>query len=89
MGRLHLLQLDSVPVVIRTQHLSLYSRLGPHRGGLLDEIAYRDDEWFEGRSHEASLLPMEMEPWLRGSKARARGGETGRHLHEMARRQPE
>ena len=84
MGRLQLLQLDSVPVVIRTQYMPFFSRLGTYRAELLDEIAYQADEWFEAWSHEASLLPVEMEPWLRWSKERSRAGETwGRH-YEVA-----
>jgi uncharacterized protein YcaQ len=88
MGRLHLLQLDSVPVVIRTQYMPLFSRLGPYRADLLDEIAYEADEWFEAWSHEASLLPVETEPWLRWSKQRAREGETWGRLHALARKDP-
>ena len=84
MGRLQLLQLDSVPVVIRTQYMPLFSRLGPYRADLLDEIAYEADEWFEAWSHEASLLPVEMEPWLRWSKQSARDGETWGRLHTLA-----
>ncbi len=89
MGRLQLLQLDSVPIVIRTQYMPLFSRLGPYRKELLDEIAYDEDEWFEAWSHEASLLPVETEPWLRWSKARAREGATWKHLDAMAKREPE
>ena len=85
MGRLQLLQLDSVPVVMRTQYMPLFARLGPYRPELLDEIAYRDDEWFETWCHEASLMPVEDEPWLRWSKARARQGETWGHLRKFAR----
>jgi uncharacterized protein YcaQ len=88
MGRLQLLQLDSVPVVIRTQYMPLYSRLGAYRADLLDEIAYESDEWFEAWSHEASLLPVEMEPWLRWSKQRAREGETWGRLHALAQKDP-
>ncbi len=88
MRRLHLLQLDSVPVVIRTQYLPFFSRLGPYRSELLDEIAYDDGEWFEAWSHEASLLPVGMEPWLRWSKARARQGLTWKHLHALAKKDP-
>ncbi len=62
MGRLQLLQLDSVPVVVRTQYMPFFSRLGAYRADMLDEIAYDADEWFEAWSHEASLLPVEMEP---------------------------
>ena len=58
MSEINLLQLDSVPVVIRTQYMPPFSRLGPYRPELLDEIAYRDDEWFEAWSHEASLVPV-------------------------------
>jgi hypothetical protein len=88
MGRLQLLQLDSVPVLIRTQYLPLFSRLGPYRATLLDEIAYHHDEWFEAWSHEASLLPIEMEPWLRWAKRQAREGETSRRLHRLAQDDP-
>jgi uncharacterized protein YcaQ len=92
MNRLHLLQLDSVPVVIRTQYMPLFSRLGPYRAELLDEVAYRPldgaHEWFEAWSHEASLLPVEMEPWLRWSKERAREGATWGRLYKAAMREP-
>ncbi len=89
MRRLHLLQLDSVPVVVRTQYLPLFSRLGPYRAALLDEIAYDSDEWFEAWSHEASLLPVEMEPWLRWSKQSAREGETWGRLYTLAQKDPD
>ena len=88
MGRLQLLQLDSVPVVVRTQYMPLFSRLGPYRAEMLDEIAYHADEWFEAWSHEASLLPVEMEPWLRWSKANAREGQTWKHLYSLAQKDP-
>jgi uncharacterized protein YcaQ len=84
MRQLQLLQLDSVPVVVRTQYMPFFSRLGPYRMELLDQIAYQADEWFEAWSHEASLLPVEMEPWLRWSKLRAREGETWGRLYSTA-----
>jgi hypothetical protein len=68
--------------------MPLYSRLGAYRADLLDEIAYESDEWFEAWSHEASLLPVEMEPWLRWSKQRAREGETWGRLHALAQKDP-
>ena len=76
MGRLGLLQLDSVPVVMRTQYLPLFARLGPYDPNLLDRVAYRDDEWFETWCHEASLMPVEDEPLMRWHKARAAAGQT-------------
>lgn len=88
MNRIGLLQLDSVPVVIRTQYLPLFSRLGPYRPQMLDEIAYRDDEWFEGWAHEASLLPVGDEPLYRWMRARAAAGGTWRGLVELAEREP-
>jgi uncharacterized protein YcaQ len=84
MGRLQLLQLDSVPVVMRTQYMPGFSRLGPYDPDLLDRIAYRDDEWFEAWCHEASVLPVVDEPLLRWAKARTRRGETWRNLAKFA-----
>ena len=85
MGRLKLLQLDSVPVVIRTQYLPPFSRLGCYDPSLVDRIAYHDDEWFEAWAHEASLVPVDDEPLLRWQKRRAEQGETWRNLVELAR----
>ncbi len=82
MGRLGLLQLDSVPVVIRTQYLPPFSRLGVYAPELLDRMAYRDGEWFETWAHEASLVPVELEPLVRWEKHEA--AEKGhRHLHRL------
>jgi len=89
MGRLGLLQLDSVPVVIRTQYMPLFSRLGPYNADLLDRVAYGDDEWFETWSHEASLMPVENEPLFRWHKKRSREGATWSGLSELARREPQ
>jgi len=88
MGRLNLIQLDSVPVVIRTQYMPIFSRLGSYRTELLDRVAYRDDEWFETWAHEASLVPVEAEPLFRWSKGRAAAGETWKGLVELAENEP-
>ncbi|MDE0494008.1 MAG: winged helix-turn-helix domain-containing protein [Acidimicrobiaceae bacterium] len=87
MGRLKLLQLDSVPVVVRTQYLPPFSRLGCYDPALLDRIAYTDDEWFEAWAHEASLLPVGDEPLLRWQKQRAEQGDTWKNLVELAHRE--
>jgi len=89
MGQVGLLQLDSVPVVIRTQYMPLFSRLGPYDPALLDRVAYDDDEWYETWSHESSLLPVEDEPLFRWHKKRSREGATWSGLSELARREPE
>ena len=87
MGRLKLLQLDSVPVVVRTQYLPPFSRLGYYDRTLLDRIAYADDEWFEAWAHEASLVPVDDEPLLRWQKRRAEQGDTWKGLVELAQRE--
>ncbi len=88
MRRIQLLQLDSVPAVVRTQYLPPFSRLGCYDPSLLDRVAYRDDEWFEAWAHEASLLPVADEPLLRWQKRRAEQGHTWSNLAELARREP-
>ena len=84
MARLGLLQLDSVPVVMRTQYLPLFARLGPYDPNLLDRVAYRDDEWFETWCHEASLMPTVDEPLMRWHKARCAAGQTWKGLVRFA-----
>ncbi|MGI9624379.1 MAG: winged helix-turn-helix domain-containing protein [Acidimicrobiales bacterium] len=88
MDRLQLIQLDSVPVVVRTQYLPLFSRLGPYRPEQLNEIAYSHDEWFEAWAHEASLLPVEAEPLLRWHKRRSSEGDTWSGLYRLACEEP-
>jgi hypothetical protein len=59
-----LIQIDSVNVIVRSQELPLFSRLGPHRRDLLPGMV-EDGELFEYWGHEASLLPMEVFPLMR------------------------
>jgi uncharacterized protein YcaQ len=79
-GRLGLLQMDSVSVLIRAHYLPLFSRLGPYPPPLLDDLAYRGRQrrLFEYWGHEASLLPVELQPLLRWRMARA---ERGRDIY--------
>ena len=69
-------QLDSVNVLVRSQYLPLFSRLGPYDRSLLDDIAYRRRELFEYWGHEASLMPVRLRPLFewRMERADAWGG---------------
>ena len=75
--RLGLLQIDSVSAVVRSHYLPLFSRLGPYRRELLDELAYagRHRRLFEYWGHEASLLPVTAQPLFRWRMERAAAGQ--------------
>jgi len=76
-----LLQLDSVNVFLRSHYMPLFSRLGPYPREALDRLAWHEDgqghtrrarrrDLFEYWGHEASLLPVELQPLLRWRMAR-------------------
>jgi uncharacterized protein YcaQ len=76
-----LIQVDSVNVLVRTEELPVFARLGPHRRDLLRAME-ADGELFEYWGHEASLIPVELEPVLRWKMARAHE-DAWRHYREM------
>jgi uncharacterized protein YcaQ len=76
-GRTQLLQMDSVNVFERAHYLPAYSRLGAYPKELVDTAAYRRHDLFEYWGHEASLLPVEVQPLLRWRMAQAEAGEAG------------
>ena len=56
LDRVGLIQIDSVNVLVRSQELPLFARLGPHPRTLIDDAAARG-ELFEYGVHEASHVP--------------------------------
>jgi hypothetical protein len=73
--RLGVVQIDSINVVARTHYLPAFSRLGHYPRSALENIAWGDKpKLFEYWGHEASLLPLALQPLLRWRMADARDG---------------
>jgi len=79
---LGIVQLDSVNIFSRSHYMPLFSRLGPYPRETLDQLTVHQDgidgkakadrrELFEYWGHEASLIPVDMQPLLRWRMARA------------------
>ncbi len=62
--RMGLIQIDSVNVLVRSQELPLFARLGAHPRSLIHD-ASRAGELFEYWVHEASHVPVGLHPYLR------------------------
>lgn len=73
--RLAVLQIDSVNVVSRSHYLPLFSRLGAYPRDVLEALAWgRKPTLFEYWGHEASLMPLDLQPLLRWRMEDARQG---------------
>jgi uncharacterized protein YcaQ len=75
--RSHLLQIDSVNVLVRAHYMPLFSRIGAYDRGLLEKTAYHPKrrEAFEYWGHEASLIRLDLHPLFRWRMERAARGE--------------
>src|SRR4051794_34514837 len=94
-----LLQLDSVNVFLRSHYMPLFSRLGAYPRETLDRLAWHEDaagqskrarrrDLIEYWGHEASLLPVELQPLLRWRMARA-GSLAWKGVRRVAAEQPQ
>jgi uncharacterized protein YcaQ len=81
-------QIDSVNVIVRSQELPLWARLGAHRRDLLTGMV-DDNELFEYWGHMASLVPIALHPLLRWRMERAKEGHAWDGIVLIARDRPE
>ena len=73
-SRLGVIQIDSVNVLVRSQELPLFSRLGNHDRNAIPK-ATESQKIFEYWGHEAAHLPVEIYPLFRWKMEAARLGK--------------
>ena len=90
LARVGLIQIDSVNVLARAHEMPVYSRLGPYD---VDDVLYRaafkaPRRLFEYWGHEASFLPVALQPLLRWRMERA-ADEAWGGIRRIADERPE
>src|SRR5688500_863242 len=87
--RVALVQIDSVNVLSRAHYLPLFSRVGRYDRALMDRGAhYAPRRLFEYWGHEASLIPVALQPLLRWRMERAHEDAWG-GMRRIQRERPE
>jgi len=72
--RLGVVQIDSVNVLVRSQELPIFARLGDHDRNAIPK-ATAQGKIFEYWGHEAAHLPVEIQPLFRWKMLAARSGK--------------
>jgi uncharacterized protein YcaQ len=86
--RLAVIQIDSVNVLSRSHYLPAFSRLGSYPRAALDDLTARRHAVFEYWAHEASFLPVHLQPHLRWRMAAAEQHAWG-NMVRLQRERPE
>ena len=85
---LGVVQIDSVNVLVRSHYLPAFSRLGAYTHSELDRLSHEHPRsLFEYWGHEASLLPVKLQPYFRWRMARAGENAWGR-MRRIAKKKP-
>lgn len=88
MDSVGVIQIDSVNVLVRSQELPLFSRLGNHPRSLIPDATH-NGELFEYWCHEASHLPVSMHPLMRWRMDQAKQGDMWSGLVRTAKQNPQ